>query len=151
MLQGAEAWAAHGPWLTAAQPALDPAVRARFEAAARITPGEVAAASAEQARLVERLDAILEPGTALAVPAAAGPPLPLDADPGATGRSRQATLTITCLASLAGLPATAQPIPRMALPMGLSLIGGPGSDEGLLASLVRTAGAARQASDDIRR
>jgi Asp-tRNA(Asn)/Glu-tRNA(Gln) amidotransferase A subunit family amidase len=43
---------------------------------------------------------------------------------------------ITCLASLASLPATAQPIATGSLPMGVSLIGAPGADESLLASLV---------------
>jgi amidase len=137
VLQGAEAWATHGAWITAVDPELGPAVRARFEAAARITGAEVAAAATERERLRRRLDSLLGPRTALVVPAAAGPPLPVDADDADIDRVRAATLAITCLASLAGLPATAQPTASGgSLPLGLSLLGRWGADESLLASLV---------------
>jgi amidase len=136
-LQGAEAWATHGDWITSTNPDLDPAVRARFEAASRVTADEVSAATIERARLRARLDDLLDDDVALAVPAAAGPPLAIDADAATIDASRQATLTITVIASLAGLPATASPVAGDALPMGVSLIGRAGTDESLLALLAK--------------
>lgn len=152
VLQGAEAWSTHGRWITETQPELGPPVRERFDAAARLTAEEVAGATAEQNRLRARVAELLAPGTALVVPAAAGPPLLVDADAGEVDATRRATLTITCLAPLAGLPASAQPIDVAdGLPMGLSLVGSPGSDEALLAALVAFADDGPQGSDVIAR
>ncbi|MEA2345827.1 MAG: amidase, partial [Thermoanaerobaculia bacterium] len=136
VLQGAEAWAVHGPWIRADDPPMGAAVRARFEAASRLTTDEIAAAMGEREQVTARLGTLVGDGTALLVPAAGGPPLRADSDPATIDAFRHATMTITVLAPLAGLPAVALPIATDGLPMGLSLIGAAGDDESLLASLV---------------
>ena len=50
ILQGYEAWRAHGPWITSRKPDLTPPVRLRFEVASKVTAADYAdAASATRA------------------------------------------------------------------------------------------------------
>lgn len=72
-------------------------------------------------------------GQVLVLPSASGvaPPLDLDGAPKADLRRR--TLTLTCLAGLAGTPAVSVPIASSEdLPVGVCLLGGRGTDEHLL-------------------
>jgi Asp-tRNA(Asn)/Glu-tRNA(Gln) amidotransferase A subunit family amidase len=88
----------------------------------------------------DRLAELLTPGRALLLPATSGPALPLDLAAGEVDSARIATLRLTCLASLAGLPAVAVPTMRLgARPMGLSLIGAAGTDRSLLELINRPA------------
>jgi amidase len=137
VLQGAEAWAAHGAWLRDTDPPLSAPVRARFEAASRIGPADVAAASRVQERLRHRLAELVGPTTVVVVPAAGTEPVPSDADDATIDAARQACLAATCVASLTGAPSVALPIAGRPLPVGLALVGPPGADESLLAVAAR--------------
>ncbi|MFC1406982.1 MULTISPECIES: amidase family protein [Streptacidiphilus] len=133
-VQGAEAWAVHGPWIRSHRPTFGPGVGARLAAAARITAEAQAHARAALATHRDRLHRLLADGTVLALPAAPGA-APAFAPPELRGAPpRTATLALTCLASLAGLPAVTVPHG----PGGLCLIAGPGHDEALLALAATT-------------
>lgn len=126
-VQGFEAWAAHGDWITRESPSFGPGVGARLARAAKITPAEAAEARA----LVDRTSALLRTRlrrTVLAVPTAPMTPPPL-AEPG----DRGLVYRYTCLAPMAGAPALSVPAAALdGLPLGLTLLGAPGSDEDLL-------------------
>lgn len=133
VVQGHEAWAAHGAWIEAAQPDFGAVIERRFRAASAITADEVAAAASVW-RTVRA--AVLEAtaGHVLLVPASAGA-APVPGEPGAVAEARRAaTMSITCLAGLAGAPVVVVPGARVeGLPIGIAAIGAPGRDRELLA------------------
>ncbi|MCU1479017.1 MAG: amidase, Asp-tRNAAsn/Glu-tRNAGln amidotransferase subunit [Subtercola sp.] len=134
VVQQFEAWAEDGAFVTANPDALDPAIAARFAAASRITEQAAADARATLARATAALEAAVVPGTALALPSTSSPAPHLAADPAEIDRVRAATLRLTCLASLSGLPALTLPYGRVGtLPIGLCLLGSRGADLALLA------------------
>ncbi|MGW6700906.1 amidase family protein [Nocardia sp. NPDC055049] len=131
-VQAFEAWAGHGDWLTAHPDALEPDVRERFAWAATVTAEEAAAARTVVAEAAARIRDILG-DRALVLPTTAGPPPPRAADRRTRDAVRHATLRLTCLASIAGLPAVTLPLPnRRSLPAGLCLIGAANSDRALI-------------------
>lgn len=133
VLQGAEAWATHGDWIRERRPPMGPGIAARFEMAAAVTAEDVATARPVQEAARRRLAELLVPGTVLAVPAASGPAHPLEVVGDAKAPIRFATLRCTCIAGLAGAPALSLPLAEVdGLPVGLSLLGGPGTDHALL-------------------
>jgi amidase len=108
-----------------AEPALGPDVAARVKRAAGFGPADVADA---------------EPVAALLIPAAGAVAPTRDADPQARERARVAAGRLSCIASLAGTPAVALPLATVGgLPVGISLVGRPGSDHALLAAAARSA------------
>ncbi|MBM9459988.1 DUF3225 domain-containing protein [Nocardioides sp. zg-536] len=126
--QGFEAWQHHGAWLTGRLDTLGPAARARFEHASTIS-----AAEAEQA-----LETLLEARTTIrdfvgdrvvVLPSAASvAPMPAEAE-----EARERTLTLTCLASVGGLPAVSLPLSTASgLPAGACLVAARGRDRALL-------------------
>ncbi|UFS57899.1 AtzH-like domain-containing protein [Subtercola endophyticus] len=134
LLQQFEAWVEDAPFVTANPGALDPAIAARFEAASRITVAEADQARAVLIRATTALEAAVPPGSALALPSTSSAAPSLSADPAEIDRVRSATLRLTCLASLSGLPALSLPYGRVGtLPVGLCLLGSRASDLALLA------------------
>ena len=132
-IQGAEAWAAWGPWIRSRKPHLGPGVAARFAAGSRVTPADLDAARALRPRITERVRSVLQGGKVLIIPSACGPaPTPERAR---TDRDdiRERTLRLTCIAGNAGAPVVSVPAATVNdLPVGLSLIGAPGTDESVL-------------------
>lgn len=129
-LQGREAWREHGDWIRRARPALGPGVRARFEAAARVSDADVARAQDVRQETIRRIEAATGDGRVLAGPSAAGAAPPLRAVPDST---RQTNLALHCLAGLAGAPVVSLPLARVAgLPLGVAFLAAPGSDLTLL-------------------
>ncbi|WP_432559486.1 amidase family protein [Granulicoccus sp. GXG6511] len=132
VLQGFEAWRLHGEWLAAHPGVLGPEINGRFRSAAAISAEEYAEASAQAVAARTAIRALV--GTdVLVIPTAATVP-PRRATPGAYAAARIGTLNLTCLASLAGLPAVSVPL-RTAegMPAGACLIGPPHSDRALVA------------------
>ncbi|MEV0894738.1 amidase family protein [Promicromonospora sp. NPDC050262] len=128
-LQAAEAWAVHGAWLADRMDTLGPAVRGRFERARSIgvADAEVARADVGRARALirDRLgDRVLVlPSTATVAPR------PEEAE-----AAREATMLLTCIAGIGGLPAVSVPVTTSGgLPAGACLVGPAGSDRSLLA------------------
>jgi amidase len=134
VLQAAEAWAVHGAWIDAVQPALEPGVRERFAYARTVTPADAAAASARRDALRTRIDALLAGGGVIALPTAPGI-APLRGQPAAaTEAFRQQCMGLTALSGLTGLPQVTLPFGTLdGCPIGLSLIAGRGRDATLLA------------------
>jgi len=132
-LQGAEAWATHGPWITATNPAFGPGIASRFKAASAVTAADVAAGNKFRDDIAAAVRAATADGTILVMPAAPGPaPLPHPAAAVADAQRGQ-TLRLTCLAGLAGAPVVVAPLLRAeGLPLGVAFIGAPGTDRQLL-------------------
>ncbi|MGP3951421.1 amidase [Streptomyces sp. 7N604] len=132
-VQGAQAWECDGAWVSSHPGALGPGVAQRFERAAGITPQARAAAEEVLRDAARVLRDAVPPGTALLLPAASGPaPLP-EADSARKAATRAATVRLTSLASLAGLPSIALPLMWVdGLPVGLCAVAGRGSDRALL-------------------
>jgi amidase len=142
-VQGAQAWACHGDWIGAHPGSLGPGPASRFAAGADVTAEQRAATEETVAGARATLRGRLEPGTVLLLPATGTPaPLP-DRTRAERDALRAATLRMTCLASLAGLPAVVLPLLRVQdLPAGLCAVGAPGTDRALLDLAVAvTAGA----------
>jgi amidase len=128
VLQAAEAWEVHGDWLADRMDTLGPAVRGRFERARSIGAAEAqyaqAAVSRARNEIRERLGerVLVLPSTATVAPR------PEDAE-----AAREATMLLTCIAGIGGLPAVSVPVETASgLPAGACLVGPAGSDRALL-------------------
>ena len=131
--QGFEAWAAHGTWITEAAPSLGPGISARFAAASQVTADDVADADRYRAVVADAVRRATDDGAVLVVPAAAGPAPSPNPDPGEHELVRARTLRLTCIAGLAGAPVVVLPLAQVdGLPVGVALIGAPGTDAALL-------------------
>lgn len=132
-LQAWEAWQAHGGWLDDRLDTLGPDVRGRFAAAREVTAEAADAARAEVAR-GRRTIRELVGDAVLALPAAPTVPPPLgDGLAERMQAVRTATLALTCLAGIGGLPAVTIPLRTASgLPCGVCLVAGPGRDRDLL-------------------
>jgi Asp-tRNA(Asn)/Glu-tRNA(Gln) amidotransferase A subunit family amidase len=132
-VQAFEAWQAHGQWISAHPGALGPDVAERFRQAATVTTdaADTAREVVRQARdqLRDWLD-----DAVLVIPTAATPAPPRTATAEEIEEARGRTRRMTCLAGLAGAPALSLPLLRSAdgHPVGLCLIGAPGTDRDLL-------------------
>lgn len=130
-LQAWEAWQVHGPWLSGRLETLGPDVRVRFERAASISPKTARAAAAEVARARGTIRGLLG-DRVLMLPSASSVAPPLG-DLAALDAVRQATMQLTCLAGIAGLPAVSIPLSTPdGLPVGACLVGPSGSDRALI-------------------
>ncbi|GAB4013503.1 AtzH-like domain-containing protein [Nocardioides ultimimeridianus] len=132
-LQAWEAWQSHGSWIEGRWDTLGADVRGRFEVASSVTPEErdrasgvvEAARAAVLAFLGDRI---------LVVPSTSSPAPPLGADPAVLQTTRDATMALTCIAGIGGLPAVNLPLTTASgLPCGVSLLAAPGRDRDLLA------------------
>jgi len=127
--QAWEAWQSHGEWLASRLDTLGADVRGRFERARDTDETTARAARATVERARDRIRELVG-DRVLVLPAASSvAPVPAEA-----ARTREATLRLTCLAGLGGLPAVTLPVRTIrGLPAGLCLVGGPGRDHDLLA------------------
>ena len=137
VVQGAEAWAQLGPWITAHPDSLSPDIAARFAWARAITPDEVAGAAGAMKEIRRRLDDQLA-GRILLLPTTPTPAPSLAASTADLERIRMATLTLTALAPIGGYPAVSAPylsVPTAGrrAPVGLCFVGPRGTDLALIA------------------
>ncbi|AXH35543.1 DUF3225 domain-containing protein [Humibacter sp. BT305] len=139
-VQGAEAWAADGAWISAHPGVLGPDVAERFEIASRISAAEADAARARLLELRGRLDAVLD-GRVLLLPSTSSTAPGLDASPEEIAAVRAGTLRMTAVAGVGGYPAVSAPVlsaPSAVLsgrlaPLGLCLVGPRYTDLSLIA------------------
>lgn len=135
-LQGAEAWAEHGPWIERDKPRLGPLFQERLKYIKAITRDAVTAADRKRQAIRARLDDLLAGDTILITPSAAGVAPRIDATVAEHEAVRDRIIGITCIASIGGLPEISLPLTRLeAGPVGLSLIAPRGRD-GLLLDLI---------------
>jgi amidase len=146
-LQMREIWAELGGWIEATRPRFGPEIAARFEAA-KATAASAPAGSAERrAAFRARLDEMLGGDGVLVLPS-----VPMIAPKlEATGEEligfRDRTISLNCIAGLAGLPQVTLPAGRVeGCPVGLSLIGPRGSDRRLLELVTEVAAGLRTRS-----
>ncbi len=134
VLQGLQVWRNYGQWIESSGPSLGPDIAARFERAAGFSSadGEKAAPVAQAiAAAVARLGG----GDALVLPTTGTPAPGRDAGDEERERARVSAGQLTSIATLAGSPAISMPLLTVAgLPVGISLVGPPGSDSSLLAA-----------------
>jgi amidase len=127
--QAWEAWQVRGSWLTGRLDTLGEDVRGRFEQASRVSHDQADSARA----IVESAAATLVDlvGDAVLVLPSASSVAPR---PGSNLQAvRTATMTLTCIAGLAGLPAVSLPFTTTGgLPVGACLVAAPGRDRDLL-------------------
>jgi Asp-tRNA(Asn)/Glu-tRNA(Gln) amidotransferase A subunit family amidase len=131
-VQAYEAWQAHGHWITAHPGALGDDVAARFTAAAAVSEDQAAGGRAAVAKARADLTGWLN-GAVLVLPTTPGPAPLRAADAAEIDEVRGRTLRMSCLAPLAGAPAVSLPLAGHVTPVGLGLVGAPGTDAALLA------------------
>ena len=127
--QAAEIWSCHGRWIEEQSPTFGPGVRERFIKASAITEKERDHAETTRKSIRERIFGLLRGGVIL-TPAVPSTPLPRR---GVGGKEletfRDRALEMLCPAGLAGLPQLVFPARSLdGAPVGLSLIGMPGSE-----------------------
>ncbi|MGY1839933.1 MULTISPECIES: AtzH-like domain-containing protein [unclassified Modestobacter] len=131
-VQGAEAWTAHGDWITAHPGVLGPGIAQRFADGAAVTGGQLAAAREVVAEGRAALAGRLPAGVAVLMPAASSPAPPVLATAERKATYRAATLRLTCLAGVGGLPVAVAPAALVeGLPVGLAVLGAARSDTAL--------------------
>ena len=144
-LQYAEIWEAHGEWVRAVRPTFGPQVGSRMALveAACGSPDPAAQArhaslmalrQRERQRIRAHLDALLPLGTVLLLPTMPDVAPRCGASPADTVTFRERALGLLCAAGLGGLPQLSMPVATVdGCPVGLSLLGGRGTDAWLLA------------------
>lgn len=139
--QAWEAWQTHGAWLTGRLDVLGPDVRARFENASLVTESDALAAHEVVLDAGSRVRELLG-DRVLVLPSASSTAPRLGAGlADRLQRVREATMRLTCLAGLGGLPAVSLPVMTAdRLPVGVCLVGPAGSDRALLRLAVERAG-----------
>jgi amidase len=147
IIQAKEVWETFGAFVTQAKRKFGPGIKERMEFAATVT-AEQATAARKTAHLARtHIRALVPEGTIMALPTAPSIAPRLDQKEDELEYFRVRVMRLTCMAGLAGVPQMNLPVGTVSgCPVGLSLIGWPGSDEVLLdltKSLARYCGIAR--------
>jgi amidase len=141
-VQGFEAWQANGAWISTHWDCLGADVAQRFRSASRITPHEYDTAREAVTRFRGDIRKFIG-DRVLVMPAASSVAPTTDASAAGSDeiqRTRTATMQLTCIAGIGGLPAISIPMvtPDL-LPRGVCLVGPQGSDRDLLDLVVQLA------------
>ena len=133
-VQGREAWAALGDWISAHWETLGPDVAERFRLASKVTEAEFKEASELREAHAAWLEERLAGEAFVCLPSALGP-APLVSQPLETLDDwRLKSLRISAVSPLSRTPQISLPLARQAgAPLGMGLLGPRGADESLLA------------------
>ncbi len=134
ILQSSEIWANRKTWIEKVQPIFGPGIRERLEWASTIDAATTSKARAEHAEIKTYLKRLLGPNDILCLPTSprVAPLKGTNLDKLEVEYRTQA-MYLLCIAGLGGLPQISLPLASQnSLPLGLSLIGAPGSDMMLL-------------------
>ena len=127
--QAVQAWESNREHLANRMDTLGPDIRARFDAASQVTEAQGQAAHHEADRLGSLIRDLV--GDKIVVMPSAPTVAPLLGEDVSTVRN--ATLSLTCVAGLAGLPVVSLPLSTTdGLPCGVALVGPQGTDRELL-------------------
>ena len=131
-IQGIETWRCNRPWITEHKPTFGPKVALRFEWTRSLDPGLEPAARERRQRYRKAFQDLLKNDGVIVVPTA--PCIaPIRGSP-EIDDMRMRALTMLSIAGVTGAPQVSIPVAKSnGCPVGLSLIGPPGSDRGLLA------------------
>jgi amidase len=134
VIQAGEAWQAHRPWLEAGHwQTLGAPIRARFEAASRVTREEVDAAWTVRAAVRTAMLDLVRDDTVIALPTLPTIAPRVDGPEPELQAFRDRSLPLLCSAGLAGLPQISIPLATVdGCPLGMSLIGPAGRDRALI-------------------
>ena len=133
MVQAEEAWATLGSWVSAHQPKFGPGVGERFAAARAVDPSDAARGRAFRRAFQARVRPLLAGGAVLVYPTSPCTAPLLSATQPEQDLVRGATLGVTAIAGLCGLPEVTLPAARVrGAPVGLSLVAAAGRDRALL-------------------
>jgi amidase len=126
-----EAWASHAEWIRKVRPVFSEAIAQRYQAGSKVTPDQYRAATSVREEVRARLDAVLAGNAVLFLPTTPFiAPLHSDAE---TPLGRNAIFTLTCIASMCGVPQVNIPAALFNdCPIGISLMGARQSDKTLL-------------------
>lgn len=131
--QAGEIWQCLGDWISSHDPDFGPGTRERFEMAASISADSLATAEDRKASAARHLSNVLDGETVMVLPVSPGPAPLRDADPATLNEFRTRALDLLCVAGLGGLPQLSIPAGQVDRgPVGLGLIGAPGTDLGLV-------------------
>ena len=134
VLQSVEAWETMRDWIDMANPRLRFDAALGYIAARTITDADVEAAMSIKQEVVSRMERVLADGALVCLPTTAGPAPPLGQRLSVRQTTCQRNSMLTCIAGTTGAPQISLPLVDMdGLPVGLSLIGGRGTDEALIA------------------
>jgi amidase len=132
-LQGREAWQVHGPFIERYQPPLGPGVAERFAWSRGVDAGRYAQALDYRQRVREHLAGLLGRDGVLVLPTMPDIAPLCDADEAGLEDYRNRAIRLLCTAGLTGFPQLSLPLAqRLGAPLGLSLLGPPGSDRTLV-------------------
>jgi len=139
-LQGREAWGVDGPLITRHAPPLGPGVAQRFAWSSQVSDEQVATATAFRARFRAQLAERLGRDGVLLMPTMPDVAPLISADEAGLESYRNRAIQMLCIAGLAGFPQLSLPLAtRLGAPLGISLLGPPGSDRSLVALAERLA------------
>ncbi len=140
-VQGHEAWTVDGALIEKYHPPLGPGVAQRFAWAREIPDQKLADGQAYRARFRAHMAALLGTDGVLLMPTMPDIAPLISDDEAGLESYRNRALQMLCIAGLAGLPQLSLPwATRLGAPLGLSLVGPPGSDRGLVALAQRIVG-----------
>ncbi|MCO7175024.1 amidase [Sporolactobacillus kofuensis] len=144
LIQGIEAWEAHGRWIEAIHPRFGRDIAGRFEAASKMKRDEAFDRAVQiKTQFVHEMRSFVGSDSLLILPTTYGPAPDRDASFEASEKVRAQTMKLTCIAGVSGLPQVTIPVMDHGRPLGLSLISGAHTDQQLLAfveELCRTSG-----------
>jgi amidase len=133
-VQAEEAWTTLGGWVEATRPRFGPGIAERFAAAKATDPAMAAPGRAFRRVLQARIRPLLSGGAIMIYPTSPCVAPLLTAGRDEQDAVRQATVGVTAIAGFCGLPEVTLPAARVrGVPVGLSLVAGPGQDRALLA------------------
>lgn len=127
--QSYEVWQALGSWIDQNKPNFGPGLNERFEFAASVTSKDFEHACNERKRFVASLESELALDEIIAIPTSPGPAPYLTASQEEFNTFRKKAISLLCIAGHAGWPQLTIPGAAVeGVPIGLSLIGRPGSE-----------------------
>ena len=133
IIQANEIWNLFGPWIEKTDPIFGPGVKERMNIAKTVSNSEKEEKLNYKVRVKNAFNALVPKGSIMALPVTASLPAKLNTDPAKLNSYRAKTLSIICLASLAGLPQISIPVTNTnGIPVSLGLLGWEGGDEALI-------------------
>jgi amidase len=133
-LQSSESWRTFQPWIDRHNPRFQFTVARNLALAAQITDAERTRAALMREEARARLRTLLPPGTILCLPTTPFPAPPVGLSVSGQALPRERISCLTCLGGLTGAPQVNLPGATVdGIPVGLSIVGGRGTDPALLA------------------
>lgn len=143
-IQGYQAWAVHGATIERYGLQLGAGVKDRFAWSRQITPSDMAQHQAVRRAFREQFVALLGKDKVLLMPTMPDVAPLLRESEDALENYRNQAIGMLCLAGLSGCPQVSLPLMTLdGAPLGLSLVGPPGSDRSLIAFARRLCDAAQ--------